>query len=643
MTFNRQILFFITGLVLVLFIGTFFLNLSNTQSFLQKQLRSHADDTATSLGLSLSSVADLDNPASIEAMINAVFDRGHYALIALHDVDGELVYQRTNTDLPESVPLAFINQITFDSPTATSLVQQGWMPIGRLSVQANPASAYSELWQVVKTLLAWFSAAAALAIILAGVLVKMLLRPLKQIEIQADAIVRKQYIYQEKLPATLEFKTLVQAMNKMVSQLKEVFDREARVADKLKRMTYQDSVTGLSNRYHFDMMLEAELLSSQETRQGSLFMLRVKGLKELNDQYGYQLGDAFMRELGKKMQTSLAHQEGVYARLSGLELIALLPSTRAAQLKEQAQALTHSVNPLLEQLNIKLNMVALSCVATDYQPGDKRQNLLGQMERGFQQLQDQPQQQLLLLGSNEAQNAKDHLAEHLVDLAFNQQALKLYQQASRNDQDQVHDTEIFVRMQDRDGTLRSAGYFMPAFEQQDCLADLDIEIVRLALEYQAHKGTAEHLAINLSASLLNNNEALNRLFGLLKKAKQARLSFETQDLWAVQDVDYTKAVFARFREAGFQVGIDNFGSRFTDMQYLQAVQPNYIKLDAAFSRRIESDEQTRSYVSSVCELSLALDIPVIAMAVESRQQLDAFKATGINYFQGYLFGAPSPL
>ncbi len=76
MTLYRQLLIFTLILFFVLFVGVWLDKLQNTRSFLVDQLESHAQDTATSLGLSLSPhMADNDLP-TMEAMMNAVFDRG---------------------------------------------------------------------------------------------------------------------------------------------------------------------------------------------------------------------------------------------------------------------------------------------------------------------------------------------------------------------------------------------------------------------------------------------------------------------------------------------------------------------------------------------------------------------------------------
>jgi hypothetical protein len=81
MTLFRQLFIFTFLLFLFLLIGTWLVTLENTRSFLIDQLESHAQDTATSLGLSISQYSVKNDMPAIESMINAVFDRGYYRII----------------------------------------------------------------------------------------------------------------------------------------------------------------------------------------------------------------------------------------------------------------------------------------------------------------------------------------------------------------------------------------------------------------------------------------------------------------------------------------------------------------------------------------------------------------------------------
>ncbi|MDX1795261.1 MAG: LapD/MoxY N-terminal periplasmic domain-containing protein, partial [Hydrogenovibrio sp.] len=232
MSLSKQMILFITSILLILLLGTFALNFHNTKTFLEHQLESHAQDTATSLGLSLSSVADAQDPSTMETMINAVFDRGYYAQISLYDVDGKLTYQRLSSKQIEGIPDWFINSIPVKAPKTESLIQSGWIPMGKLVVQSHPGYAYVELWKTAISLSIWFLFAAIIAILIAYYALRIMLTPLKKLEQQAQAIVKKEYLLQDELPNTTEFKQVVSAMNTMVHKMKDVFDRDARIAEK---------------------------------------------------------------------------------------------------------------------------------------------------------------------------------------------------------------------------------------------------------------------------------------------------------------------------------------------------------------------------------------------------------------------------
>ncbi|MDZ4245743.1 MAG: LapD/MoxY N-terminal periplasmic domain-containing protein, partial [Dehalococcoidia bacterium] len=86
MTLYRQLIIFTLVLFFLLFAGTWFAKIDSTRSFLVDQLESHAQDTATSLGLSISQHVVNNDMLTAELMINAVFDRGYYQMIKLTDV-----------------------------------------------------------------------------------------------------------------------------------------------------------------------------------------------------------------------------------------------------------------------------------------------------------------------------------------------------------------------------------------------------------------------------------------------------------------------------------------------------------------------------------------------------------------------------
>ncbi|NPA71340.1 MAG: EAL domain-containing protein, partial [Gammaproteobacteria bacterium] len=619
MSLNKQMIIFIASLLLILLAGTFLSNIHNTKVFLQEQLSSHAQDTATSLGLSLSSIEDPEDLSSMETMINAVFDRGYYESISLIDVEDTPLYLRKNTQEMDDVPTWFINQLKLTAPSAQALVQSGWSPIGTLTVTSHVGYAYIQLWNAATDLLIWFSLAALVSFIIIIYALRFMLKPLKKMEAQAQAIVKKEYIIQEELPTTTEFRQVVEAMNAMVKKLKTVFERDANSAEKLQKMAYQDSVTELSNRRHFEMIIDTLLDPNEETCAGTICLLRVQDLKELNDQYGYLTGDKLMKSLADSMQTNLHHNNGVFARLNGTELVAVLPAMNATQINPQATAIADSMLTILEEISADNAPTSLSIAYIHYQPGQSRGALMGNLDFAIEQANKQGKNCAFYYSKGEEQQVQNTAWEQTLNQAIEEKRFILFQQSAYNQERKIHDQEILIRMQDFDGTIRSAGYFMPAVEQLHKTAEIDQLVINLAVQHLKTDVNKNLYAINLSKTALTNQAFNAWLISTIKSlgSLAEQLSFEMPEK-LIHDEKATAWPFINtLRTTGVRFGIDHFGSHLTNMSYLQNLRPDYVKLDASFSKAIEADEQTRSYVSSLCELTDSLDIKVIAMSIEN--------------------------
>ena len=146
MTLYRQLAVSIIILFAVGFIGTTMISTGNLHSFLESQLKTHAQDTATSLGLSLSPHMHQQDLPIINLMIDAIFDRGYFQSIQLVDIDGNILVVRTRENYKEPVPDWFIRLVSLPTPRAEATVMSGWKQAGSIHVVSHPGLAYQELW-----------------------------------------------------------------------------------------------------------------------------------------------------------------------------------------------------------------------------------------------------------------------------------------------------------------------------------------------------------------------------------------------------------------------------------------------------------------------------------------------------------------
>ena len=149
MTLFKQIAIIISFFFVMMLSTVLWLNFKTANDFIQGQLYSDAKDTAYSLGLSLSKVADPSDISTMETMINAIFDSGYYQSIILKDMDGNILVKRENNLAVEGIPGWFINFVKLKTPEAKTDIMMGWTPFGSLSVKSHSGHAYHQLWETL--------------------------------------------------------------------------------------------------------------------------------------------------------------------------------------------------------------------------------------------------------------------------------------------------------------------------------------------------------------------------------------------------------------------------------------------------------------------------------------------------------------
>lgn len=167
-----------------------------------------------------------------------------------------------------------------------------------------------------------------------------------------------------------------------------------------------------------------------------------------------------------------------------------------------------------------------------------------------------------------------------------------------------------------------------------------------AIEMAARAGlldTPARLSINFLPNAVYSPKACIQL--TLKTAAAAgmpldRLIFEFTENEQMTDPAHVAGIVHSYREMGFGTALDDFGAGHAGLSLLARFQPDIIKLDMDLVRGLEASLPRRVIVNGVARMCRELGITLIAEGVESVGELDALRAIGIRYIQGYLFARP---
>jgi len=651
MTLYRQLVLFTLVLFLILFTGTWLAKLQSTRTFLIDQLESHAQDTATSLGLSISQYNIEDDVTVIETMVNAVFDRGYYRTVKYSDVQGNVLIERVLDVTIENVPQWFIRLIQLNTPEASANVMEGWRQAGTVYVKSHPGYAYKTLWENVVRMTLWFLVSGIVVLVIGGFGLKILLKPLVLVEEQADALCKRHYEFQERLPKTKELRRVVEAMNRMTHKVKEMFEEQVTIAEGLKKQAYYDSLTGLGNRRFFESQIMARLDRRDSTTKGVVLLVQIQDLHELNQQKGFQAGDELLQKVAVVLQEATKqYSNTVLSRLTGGDFSIFIPDASSWDAESIAETICNKLSQLaVEQLTLTDNIGHVGAVSFESKTTLGR--LLSEADlalRSAQQTGPNKWEIYAVTAETEKMPMGQQQWKKILEKAMSERQVVLFAQPVVNvfDRTKIFHLELFSRIRKEDGSLLSAGLFMPFAERLQLVSYLDRIVLEEVLKIDPSQIEADHVAVNVSSASLANDSFRKWVYSVTKNRHKTkpRINFEFPEFSAIQNLDLIREFSEVVRQDGHLVGLDHYGQSFSHLGYLKALQPDYVKIDRAYTGELKDEgSDSRFFIGSLCSVAHSLDINVIAEGVETEQQWEILKELNLDAIQGYIVDRPKQL
>lgn len=647
MTLSRQLITLILALLVLVFVGTFYISMKNTQDYVQAQLESHAQDAATSLGLSITPHVEEGDLATVSAMVNAIFDSGAYQDLVIKDMQGKILEERRLGVKIAGVPEWFTTAFRLETPKGESLVMSGWTQAATIEIHSHPGFAYDRMWANFIETLTWFMLTGLVVVSLGLVALKLLLKPLKDVEDQAYAICNREFPILENIPHTREFRRIVEAMNQMADRLKRMFMEQDAMAQNLREQAYVDAVTGLANRRYFQAQLQQRLDVDEEVTFGVLGLLQLKDFKQYNDEKGYQAGDKLLKQLADFMvDASEGQGDPVLAHLSGADFAVLMTHIRPDDVESVAQELTRSVARLHEAGLVEKEDCGSVGLAV-YSSGKSSGDLMSEADMALRAAQSKGANAWHLFESEELEQSDVQSATQWrakLENVIEQGEIALrFQPALTNPDHAVMHNEVLARIKGDNGEWMPAGVFIPTAEGLGMTSALDKVILTKLLEHMRADTTDRSYTINLSASSLRDESftqwVKQQMETQVDLAK--RLILEWPEYGALGNMEALQALIGALHPFGVRFSLDHFGRGSGGFGYLQSIKLDVIKIDGSFIASVDSHLDNRFFLRSLTEIAHGLGMQVIAERVETEAEWQVLKELHVDGGQGFHLAKPS--
>lgn len=424
-------------------------------------------------------------------------------------------------------------------------------------------------------------------------------------------------------------------------------------AERLRRMAYNDPLTGLGNRACAEDELRGAIESCKKTRaQLAILYIDLDNFRSVNDSLGHTAGDRYLCEAALRLQR-FAPPEALVCRYSGDKFTVLIedldPEEVPANPRASAEVILRGMAEPYQLADHLLPMSVSIGVAVYPSDGETGEQLLSSADAAMYRAKQG--------GRNKAQFATPELTadvrKQLTVAADIRRGLEhaefepYYQPVIDVDSGKVVSAEALLRWVHPVRGLVQAGDFIPTAEASGLIHALGERCLQRASEQVVRWAEAARpirVSVNLSPRQIDDGSAIRLLERMHADSghRPSLLDFEITETAMLERGEHTQQTLQRVRAMGHRLGVDDFGTGYSSLVYLQRFPLDRIKIDRSFVARVETSREARAIISATVALARSLDMEVIGEGVETEAQMNALRHLGCTLQQGFLFTPALP-
>ncbi len=209
--------------------------------------------------------------------------------------------------------------------------------------------------------------------------------------------------------------------------------------------------------------------------------------------------------------------------------------------------------------------------------------------------------------------------------------------------------EALVRWIDKDGTITLPNLFIPLFEKNGFIVDLDLYVLKSVCK--AIKSWIENgyecvpISINVSRAHLENKDFFPKILSIVNKIgiPHHYIELELTESIVLENEEVLENLLSDFRKEGFLVSIDDFGSGYSSLGLLKNFKVNTIKLDRSFFNATKEKGRGELVVDGIVKLANSLNIHIVAEGIENEEQVALLQRVQCDTIQGFYFSKAIPV
>jgi diguanylate cyclase (GGDEF)-like protein len=415
---------------------------------------------------------------------------------------------------------------------------------------------------------------------------------------------------------------------------------------KISHMARHDALTNLPNRVLFHEQLEQELSRAKPGDQLAVLCLDLDHFKDINDSLGHPVGDALLKEVGRRLRSTVGEHDTV-ARLGGDEFaVVQIGRSEEAAARALASRLVEVTSAPYEIDDHQIVVGVSIGIALSPQDGSNPDELLKNADLALYRAKADGRGTYRYFETGmDARAQARRLLEMDLRAALSRDEFEAYYQPIRDvASDRVVAFEALLRWNHPQRGLISPASFIPLAEETGLIVQLGERVLRSACAEAATWPDDVGVAVNLSPVQFRGENLVASVTEALAASGLAarRLELEITESVLLQNSEATLTTLHRLRAMGVRISLDDFGTGYSSLSYLRSFPFDKIKIDRSFVSELATREDSVAIIRAVTGLGRSLGIVTTAEGVENDAQLELLRREGCTQAQGYLFSKPRP-